>query len=174
MWSFLQDRVADMIRPYTPDDIDQVLGLLEALRRRSPYRVVKPDWPTIVQVVTTAAAKRTGLVLVAEHDGKITGLLIALATTLWWADPKFGARTASDIIFYSLRMGDGKRLLQRMISWAWSIPRVVRVECAVSSGEEASKVVPLYLAAGFHLNGTLLVANNPRYQAALDGIEEAA
>jgi hypothetical protein len=163
-----------VIRRYDPGDIKMVLGLLEALRQRTPYRCIKPDWPDIVNVISNASAKRTGLVLVAEHHGVITGILIAVAQTLWWQNEQTGARIASDLIFHSRKMGDGTRMLKAMIEWAFSIPRVVRVECAISSGEDAERLESLYLKAGMHKEGTLFVANHPKYEAALSGTRVAA
>lgn len=157
-----------MIRPFNPEDIEQVVGMLEYLRQRTPYRCVKPDWPEIVNVVGNAAAKRRGLVLVAEHDSKLTGVLVAIAETYWWQNAQTGARVASDLIFFSLYPRDGLKMLKRMVQWAFSVPRVIRVECGISSGESIEKVRGLYEAAGLHLEGTLFVANHPRYQAMLD------
>lgn len=162
-----------MIRPYAPGDIQQVLGLLEVLRQNTAYRAIKPDWPDIVNTITNAANKRAGLVLVAEHAGVITGLLIAVAQTLWWQSPDTGARIASDLIFFSKRMGDGKRMLQQMIDWAFTVPRVIRVECAISSGIHVSRLEGLYLSCGMHKEGTQFVVNHPKYSAALDSLDAA-
>jgi hypothetical protein len=158
-----------MIRTFNPEDINQVIGLLEALRQETPYRCIKPDWPQIVNVVTNASSKRTGLVLVAEHDGKITGVLIAIAQTLWWQEDRTGARIASDLIFYSKRLGDGRRMLRQMIDWAFTVPRVVRVECGISSGQNPERMEALYLSAGFVREGTFYVCNHPRYASAFGG-----
>lgn len=158
-----------MIRPYTPDDIHQVLGILEVLRQHTAYRAIVPDWPEIVNVITNASMKRAGLVLVAEHAGRITGLLIAVAETLWWQNAQTGARIASDLIFFSQRMGDGKRMLMAMIEWAFNVPRVVRVECGISSGINAERLEKLYTSVGMSKEGTQFVINHPKYNAALGG-----
>ena len=160
-------RPAELIRPYAPEDIQQVIKLLETLRRRTPYRAIVPDWPEIVRVITACSNKRSGLVLVADHDGRITGLLIAVAQVLWWQNERAGARIASDLIFYSQRPGDGAKMLKGMIEWAFSVPRVVRIECGISSGEDVEALQKLYLDAGFKKDGTRFVMDHPKYAEAL-------
>jgi RimJ/RimL family protein N-acetyltransferase len=159
-----------MIRPYTPDDIHQVLGILEVLRGNTAYRKINPDWPEIVNVITNASMKRAGLVLVAEHEARITGVMIAVAETLWWQNPQTGARIASDLIFFSQRLGDGRRMLAAMIEWAFGVPRVVRVECGISSGINAERLERLYTSVGMVKEGTQFVINHPKYYAALGGV----
>lgn len=158
-----------MIRRFEVDDIDQVIGLLEHLRQQTPYRCINPHWPTIVNTITVASSKRAGCVLVAEHNQKITGIIIAVAQTLWWQEERTGARVASDLIFYSQRLGDGKRLLEAMTEWAFSVPRVVRIECGISSGEDVDRVESIYLSCGFVKEGTMFIRNHPKYEAALAG-----
>lgn len=162
-----------MIRRFQPDDMASVLGLLEVLRRRTPYRSVKPNFPEAARAITLCSAKRSGLVLVADHAGKITGVLIAAAQELWWQDDH-GARIASDLAFFSLRAGDGRKMLQEMIKWAFDVPRVIRIECGISSGEEAERLSKIYLDCGFRLDGTRFVMDHPRYAAALNMVKEAA
>ncbi len=163
-----------MIREFHHDDIDQVVGLLAILHLRTPYRCVKPDWPEVVQLIAGASSRRGGKVLVAEHDGKITGVLIAVAQTLWWQNAGTGARVVSDLIFFSQRVGDGRRMLKQMIAWAFTVPRVVRVECGISSGQDVQRLEQLYVDCGLVREGTSFVVNHPKYEAALRGERVAA
>lgn len=158
-----------MIRDFRVEDISSVVSLLDALRSMTPYRCIKPDWPTITNTLCAAASRPGGKVLVAEHDGVITGVLVAVAQTLWWQDEKRGARVVSDLIFYSKRMGDGRRLLSKMIEWAFEVPRVVRVECGISSGQNIDRLERLYLSCGLVKEGSFFVANHPKYAQALSG-----
>lgn len=158
-----------MIREIRPEDMKPILDLLDQLRRRTPYAHIKPDFPEAVRVITLAAAKRDGFVMVADHGGEITGVMLAIVVPLWWQSEKTGARIASDLAFYSKRIGDGAKLLAAMIEWAFSVPRVVRIECGVSSGENIEQVERLYRMAGFQLEGTRFVLDHPKYHAVRTG-----
>lgn len=161
-----------MIREMTIDDMKPVVRLLERLHASTSYRGVKPDWPTICQTTANLMARRSGIALVAEHNGEITGVLLAVAQTLWWQDEKSGARIASDLIFYSESPGDGLRMLKAMVKWAFSVPRVFRIECGVSSGQVIHRQASIYHRAGFVREGSFYVQNHPKYDAALAALEE--
>jgi RimJ/RimL family protein N-acetyltransferase len=93
-----------------------------------------------------------------------------VAETLWWQNPQTGARIASDLIFFSQRMGDGRKMLAAMIEWAFGVPRVVRVECGISSGINSERLEKLYTSVGMSKEGTQFVINHPKYYAALGGV----
>lgn len=157
-----------------PTDMEQVCALLAKLHIETPYRCIAPDWPTIINALQAATVMRAGLVLVAEHAGEITGVMMAVAQPLWWVDQQQGARVASDMVFYSRRYGDGRKMLRKMVEWAFASPRVVRIEMAVSSGQAGSRVMKrLYESEGFTLEGMMFVLNHPRYQSVLDEAESA-
>lgn len=152
-----------MLRPIVPDDMKPILDLMDQLRVRTPYAHIRPDYPEAVQVITMAAGRRDGFIRVAEHGGKLTGVLLAIAVPLWWQNAKTGARIASDLVFFSKRSGDGAALLKAMVEWAFSVPRVIRIECGVSSGENIEQVERIYRMAGFELEGTRFVLDHPKY-----------
>jgi GNAT superfamily N-acetyltransferase len=163
-----------MIREMQPDDLQKVIVLLDGLRASTPYRACRPDWTVVVQTLMACMSPTIGLVLVAEHDEQLTGILIATVATLWWADQQQGPRMASDLVFHSKHPGDGKQLLQQMIEWAFTVPRVIRIEMAVSSGQgtiESARRV--YESAGFTMEGTLFTMNHPKYNEALIGKQAA-
>ena len=161
-----------MIRAFKADDMPQLVQLLAGLHAQTPYRCVKPDWPQVVGTITMASAKQTGCVFVADH-GRITGTLIGVAQQLWWQNDH-GARIASDLIFHSKRPGDGVQMLNLFKEWAFQVPRVIRVECGISSGEDEARLARIYLDAGFKREGSFFIANHPRYEAALKGLKEVA
>ena len=92
-----------------------------------------------------------GFAKVAEHDKKITGFMLGVVDTLWWSRDRY----ASDLIFYSERAGDGLRILRRFIEWANSVPRVVEITCAQSSGINVERSSLIYERAGFTKVGGL-------------------
>lgn len=161
-----------VIREMRPDDLERSVALLEILRQHTPYRCLVPDWSQVINMLVMSYSWNTCLALVAEHDNKLTGILLASAVPIWWADQKVGPRIASDLLFYSQRAGDGRVMLRKMVEWAFNTPRVVRIEMAVSSGQADIKVMRrLYEREGFALEGTLFVRNHPKYQEALDAIQ---
>lgn len=159
-----------MIRPFQADDMQQAIKLLDELRCATPYRMCRPDWTVVVQTMIACMNPTTGMVLVAEHEGQLTGILIATVTPLWWGDQQHGPRMVSDLVFHSKHYGDGRRMLQAMIAWAFELPRVVRVELAVSSGQGTLQSMRrLYESAGLRLEGTLFAINHPKYESMLTG-----
>lgn len=161
-----------MIRPMAPDDLQAVIRLLDGLRCDTPYRACRPHWPAVVEVLMICMNPAQGLVLVAEHEGHLTGILIATVTTLWWADPANGPRMVSDLVFHSKHYGDGARMLKVMIEWAFTLPRVIRIEMAISSGQGTlASLRRLYEGQGFVMEGTLFTLNHPKYNDILCGIE---
>lgn len=159
-----------MIRPFAPDDLQSAIGLLDGLRCKTPYRACRPDWTVVVQTMMACMNPSLGLVLVAEHDRSLTGILIATVANIWWADQTSGPRMASDLVFSSGRYGDGRRMLDMLTDWAFELPRVVRIEMAVSSGQgSVATAQRLYEGAGFKMEGTLFAKNHPKYNQILQG-----
>lgn len=148
-----------MIRRIAPDDLPQVLQLCRELHERSRYARFKPHWPTVTQTLIRCSASPVARVFVAVHDDKITGLLVAVAEEYFWAEPKMGPRYVSDLFLFSKRAGDAKRLLDAMVAWAWTVPRVVRVEMGVSSGVEGADRVHETMFARM---GTMYEVENPK------------
>jgi hypothetical protein len=155
------------------EDMKQICVLLEILRLQTPYRAVVPSWEMILDTLLKLIMRKDGLALVAEHDGKMTGVLLATAQPLWWVHPMAGARIASDLVFYSQRYGDGRRMLRQMVDWAFGTHRVIRIEMGVSSGQAPLDVMRrLYASEGFALEGSFFVRNHPNYQAMLDPVPQ--
>lgn len=151
-----------MIREMTPDDIEGAILLCRELHLKSDFGRYVPHWPTVAQTVIRAASSPSGKVLLAEHNGKLTGIMIAVVQEYWWAEAKFGPRVASDLLFYSRRKGDGDLMLKRIIAWAWTVPRVVRVELAISSGIKPTRAEKVYLRAGLSRMGAMFCSTNPK------------
>lgn len=158
-----------MIRQMQPEDLEQVLALIAVLHIETPYRQIEMDWHHIIGMLTAMQVNRTAIVLVAEHEGKITGLTIGRVEPYWFADQKSGARVASDLMFYSKFAGDGPRMLRRFVAWAFSVPRVVRIELAVSTAQASlERMAKIYKRVGLVQEGSVFVMNHPMYQQILD------
>ncbi len=152
-----------MIRAIAGTDLEKAVKLLAQLHARSPYRRMKPHWPTVVQTIVRLSSTPTGKVLVAEHDDELTGILIGVAQEYWWAEPKFGPRIASDLIFFSKHAGDGDEMMRQFKDWAFAVPRVVRVECGVASGIRPEKVTSFFEGLGFGFTGPMFAVDHPKF-----------
>ena len=101
-----------MIRAIANGDMQQVARLFNELHQRSLYRRVKPCIATALQLTAYLQATPNGFVRVAEHDGKVTGIMVAKCEEFWWADQQKGAKFATDMVFYSKHRGDGVKMLR--------------------------------------------------------------
>jgi hypothetical protein len=99
------------------------------------------------------------VVYVAENDGVLTGILIGVIQDYWWADPQTGPRVASDLLFYSKKVGDGKELMRKFIKWAMSKPRVQRIEVGISFGKASALKMDFYTNLGFSYSGPMFCMN---------------
>ena len=143
--------------------MEEVIRLLQLLHKTSHYGRIKCSPHMGAMALARLQSSINGFVRVAEHDGKITGVLMGLVDEYWWAEPKKGARYASDLAFFSRRLGDGARMMREFIDWAWSRPRVVKVETAVSSGMlNADLADRFYENLGFEKRGSLYVIDHPK------------
>lgn len=163
-----------MIRDLELKDMEPVLKLLDRLHQKSPYRALVPDYGHAVQTMMFNMQSPNGFAKVAEHDEKVTGVILANVATPWWVNQQIGPRVVSDIAFYSRYPKDGVKLLQAMAEWAFTRPRVVRVECGYTINHPVEIMDRLYHRAGFVKEGTFYVRNHPKYQAALDGLQHVA
>lgn len=163
-----------MIRDLEHKDLEPVVKLLDRLHQKSPYRALVPDWAQVVNACVFNMQSANGFAKVAEHKERITGVMLGNIQTPWWVDQQIGPRIASDIAFYSKAPKDGVRLLKALAEWAFSRPRVVRVECGYTINHPGEIMDRLYASAGFVKEGTFYIRNHPKYQAALDGLQHAA
>lgn len=148
--------------------MQQLVNLLDALRKTTSYRAIKVDWMRVVATITAyATSPMEGFVRISEIDGKVVGCLIGTVQPLWWVTAKEGACVASDLIFHTARGRDGRALLRSFVDWAFKVPRVIRVEMGVSADTELNLMERFFRSQGFKREGTLFVMNHPQYQAAL-------
>jgi len=153
-----------MIRALQPGDVEQMAMLMHELHRRSVYARAKVHMQTALMHVASLAGSPNGFVRVASHDDKVTGLIACIADEFWWAEAKVGPKYATDTLFYSKRRGDGAEMLKEAIAWAWSRPRVICFETAVSSGIEHPAAAAMYRSAGLALQGSFWRINHPQLE----------
>lgn len=154
-----------MIRTLHGNDVEQLARLIAELHRRSVYRHAKVSMQQTLMTIASLTSSPNGFVRVAEHDAKVTGIIACTSEEFWWAEQKTGAKYATDMLFYSKRKGDGVLMLREAIDWAWSRPRVICFETAVSSGIEHAAASAMYESAGLQLQGSFWRINHPNLQA---------
>lgn len=158
-----------MIRPLHHEDMQQLLALMAELHAKSMYADVKFSAQTVLSRIALLSTK--GYVRVAEHDGKLTGVFAGLVDEHWWSTPKTGARYATDMVFYSKHRGDGAAMVAGFIEWAFTRPRVITIEMAVSSGMVSERAADrFYTRLGFEKRGSIYVMDHPNRTA----VEKAA
>ena len=143
-----------MIRKAQVSDLPQRLALGKRLIVRTPYADVKIDTLIAAQTLGQCISSAFGIALVAERDGEITGLLLGAAVPLWFSK----SRSATDIITYAETPGDGYRMIRRFVKWAWSLPNVIEVTMAQSSGIDVERTRQLYERVGLAPVGALYTA----------------
>lgn len=121
---------------------------------RTPYARIKRDRPSIVKTFSAAMSSKFGCAFVTERDGKLTGMLVGVAQELWWSRSRF----ATDLVFYSERVGDGLKLMRRFVEWAWATPGVVEITMGQSSGINARGAEAFYRRGGLELVGGVYTA----------------
>jgi len=151
-----------MIRAIQNGDMQKLVELYDGLHRKSLYHMFKPHYATVLQKTSYLQATPNGFVRVADHDGELTGVILCICEEFWWVEDKVGAKYATDLVFYSKRRGDGVLMLKEAIEWAWSRPRVVCFETAVSSGIEHKSAAAMYERAGLKLQGSFWRIEHPK------------
>lgn len=143
-----------MIRKAKVADLPALMELGRRLHEISPYKKVPIDLQTCAGTLGHCISSAFGFAMVAEKDGKITGLLMGAAVPLWFSR----RRSASDIVTYAESAGDGYRLIKAFLKWAWSVPLVVEVTMAQGSGIDTERTAVLYERAGLTRLGNIYTA----------------
>lgn len=138
-----------MIRKGTFKDMQQLIELGYRLCDRTPLAHVSRDRPSISRTLSECMTSQFGCCFVAEHDGKITGAIVGFSQPLWFSTK----RQVADLMFVAETPGDGPALLREFIDWGWSVPGVVEVATAQSSGIDVDRTAVLYERMGFVRSG---------------------
>ena len=142
-----------------------MLKLGRRLHKETPYAGVPIDIQACGQTLGQCVSSAFGIALVAEHDGEITGLMMGAAVPLWFSRKRY----VTDFITYAETPGDGLRMIRQFVQWAWSIPMVVEITLAQSSGIDIERAGLIYERLGLKRVGSLYTATRPAV-----AVEEAA
>lgn len=147
-----------MIRRATIADFPQWRALGARLLARTPYAHIPIDQQSVAGVFGKCCNSKLACCFVAEHEGRITGTIAGVVEELWFARRRY----ASDLLFVAETPGDGPRLLQAFVEWAWTVPNVAEVTCGQSSGIEVQAMDGLYRWAGLHKVGAIYTMTRPQ------------
>ncbi len=149
-----------MIRIAKAADIPGAIECGKRLHARSVYARHATDQQAIYSTMAFGVHSNIGRLLVAEHDGAITGVMLLQAMPYWWARAG-GPRFVTDLVFGAERPGDGAQMLRAGIEWAWTVPRVVECTFGISSGITPERTAELYQRLGLRQLGTMWMIERP-------------
>ena len=143
------------------DDLEGILEIGRKLLERSNNRDVPICRHSVFQVVREFVRAPDKAILLAEHDGVLTGFIMVAAEPYWWDDPVRGRRSVTDWAFFSQRHGDGLKMLEIVTEWAWKLPRVIEVNIARNFTNAEGQATKVFRAAGFKRAGAMYTCKKP-------------
>lgn len=104
-----------MIRPAEPRDVAALVAMGGTFLRSTAYAALIADNPAQMHALASHLIDAdNGVVLVADHDGELTGMIGVLVTPHHLS----GEPTAMEAFWWSTTPGDGLRLLKASERWA--------------------------------------------------------
>ncbi len=143
-----------MIRKAQVADLPGILEAGRRLQAKTPYRDIPVDIQTVGNTLGHCISNAFGFAMVAVTDKEITGFLLGCAVPLWFSR----MRSASDIVTHAENAGDGYKMIRAFVDWSWSIPNVIEITMAVSSGIDTERTGVLYERVGLQRVGALYTA----------------
>lgn len=143
-----------MIRPATHADIGALLMLSETMHAESRFARRRFSLDKMAALFTRLIEGDDGLVLVAEHDGAITGGFAGYVSEDWFG-PDITAGEFGLFVRPDKRGGlDGKLMLRAYREWAQA-QGVAQPEAGISTGVHLEASTRLYESEGFRPIGTI-------------------
>jgi hypothetical protein len=141
-----------MIRRATFEDIPAMLEMGRRAHARSRYCELAIDETTAKMNVAGMMTNKSQLVIVAERDGVLIGMLLGISVPWFFSSRSY----ATDLLWYAERPGVGVRLMRRFITWALKDRKVDSIESSVSFGgtlEQTRETEEIYARLGFRRVG---------------------
>jgi L-amino acid N-acyltransferase YncA len=139
------------VRRATFADIPEMLAMGKAAHAQSESAYLPFDEAGAKILGAQCMTSKTLCAFVAEHDGKIVGLVLGQEQEF----PYLKAKFATDVAFYAQHPGAGRRLLRRFIEWARLERKVDQVVLCVSFGGKDS--TSFFNRHGFRKTGGMFV-----------------
>jgi GNAT superfamily N-acetyltransferase len=138
-----------IVRPATVRDIEEMVAIGARWHSLSDHAYVKFDQIRAGMFAMRAISSRGNCALVAEHLGKIVGMLIG--TIQEW--PFLNLKVATDLLTLSERAGAGRALLRQFEAWAFA-SGADEMMLGVSFGGDPRDCEKIYKRAGYrHIGG---------------------
>lgn len=137
-----------LLRHARPEDASQLAAAERAIASVPGKLASRPDEiddDTVRRTIVELAERARGIYLVAEREGTIAGH--ALLEPLSLAATSHVVRLTMAVHEGHHRRGVGRALLNELLRWARSNPRVEKVELQVRSSNEGA--IALYRSSGF-------------------------
>ena len=151
-----------MIRKGRIEDIPKIFEVGEKLREQYYKTNVPMHKPTVFKTLQAFIRSPEKLLLVADHAGPFSGFVMASVEPFWDVDPRSGRRYVTDWAFYSERFGDGRKMLDIVVTWAWSLPRVIEVKMGTQIPQSDKVMDRLFGGAGFERVGRMYRFDKPQ------------
>lgn len=144
-----------MIRDATQNDLGALLVLSEQMHAESPrFACRRFSVDKMAALFRRLIESPDGLVLVAEHEGQVTGAFAAFCVEDFFG-PDRGTSDVGLFVRPDRRGGaDAIQMLRRYREWAAGLG-VARPELGISTGVLLDKTTALYQSQGFQPVGTI-------------------
>lgn len=133
-------------------DTEAIVGLARDLIAESPrFRNFSPSTPKIRATVQAAITLPNGCAIVAEHDGRIVGVILAFVVDVFFGFD----RIVSDAIVYVAPEHRGSPTFVRMareLEWWAKAQQADEIDLGISSAIDAENTVRVYKRLGFRLS----------------------
>lgn len=137
-----------MIRPANYEDIPALVDLGAVMHQESRYRVLPYAPNKVFGLLANMIEKDTGLLVVAEREGKIIGGFLGLVVEHWFSN----SRIATDFALFihpDHRGGmTAARLLKRFVAWSREQGAEL-ITAGITTGVNADASTRLYQSIGF-------------------------
>ncbi len=150
-----------MIRNAQIADLPRIANMIKRLLPQTPYASLPFDLTLFGQTFGQCISSALGFAVVSEKDGELDGIMLAAAQPLWFTR----GRQATDFVTYAERSGVGYFMIKRFLDWAWTVPNVVEVTLAQSSGIDIERTIKLYERAGLKRVGSIFTILRPVEEA---------
>jgi len=137
-----------MIRDAKISDVPALVELGVKMHAKTVYGGLPIDEFECARVFRRAIGRGMSNCIVAVHDDVITGFILLEVCSYWWANADKGPRFVTDLATFSIKPGDGRRLVRAAIYWAKQQRKVVECTFQNSSGQHIETADRIYLAAG--------------------------
>ena len=151
-----------MIRQAAHDDLPTLLDMGAAMAAESPrFSRLRFSRERLNETLRRVLATEDGFLWVAEHEGKITGVMACLTSEHWMSYDAIAVDLALYVSQDARGAADARELVRRFKAWSGETG-AMWPQVGVSAGINDEAAVRLYESEGFVKCGYILEAFNVR------------